>query len=68
MRDPKRIRPYCEAVATIWESVPDWRFSQLMINAMLAYHNKYGHDAFYVEDKDFIKFLNDFIREATGNA
>ena len=66
MRDPERIDYYCDELAHIWHKVPDWRISQFMVNAMFAYSNKYGHDAFYAEDADFMKFLNEFIKEATG--
>ena len=68
MRDPNRIDYYCNEFAKIWHKVPDWRMSQLMVNIMLAYNNKYGHDAFYAEDADFINFIKDFIKEATGDA
>ena len=66
MRDPNRIDYYCDELAEIWHKVPDWRMSQLMVNIMLAYSNKYGHDAFYAEDADFMEFIKNFIKEATG--
>lgn len=67
MRDPSRIDYYCDELAELWHKVPDWRMSQFMVNAMLAYANKHnGHDAFYAEDADFMKFLKEFIEEATG--
>ena len=66
MRDPNRIDYYCDELAELWHKVPDWRMSQLMVNAMLAYHNKFCHDAFYTEDADFMNFLKDFIKEAIG--
>ena len=31
MRDPKRIRPFLDRLATTWERVPDLRFGQLVI-------------------------------------
>ena len=42
--------------------------SQFMVNAMLVYHNKFGHDAFYAEDEEFINFIKEFIQEAIGDA
>ena len=33
MRDPNRIKPFMEDIATIWlNCCPDWRFSQLIEN------------------------------------
>ena len=33
MRNTNRIRPFCNELATIWETnFPDWRFGQLMMN------------------------------------
>ena len=66
MRDPNRIYEVCSELARIWSKVPDWRLSQLITNAFVIYYNRHGHDAFYVEDDDFIKFLEDFIKEAIG--
>lgn len=67
MRDPKRIKPYCDALASIWGAVPDWRLSQLMINAIAAYVNKHGTDTFYMEDQEFLMYLLDYINEVTKN-
>ena len=66
MRDPNRIYKYCHELAEIWGKVPDWRLAQLMTNAMhqWAWSNK--GDPFYAEDADFMKFIEDFIKEATG--
>ena len=68
MRDPNRIDYYCDELADLWHKVPDWRMSQFMVNIMLAYHNKFGHDAFYAEDPEFMEFIKDFIKEATNDA
>lgn len=52
MRDPKRIKRFCDNLAEIWESqCPDWRFSQLVVNACRA--NDIS-DPFYVEDEDML--------------
>lgn len=62
MRDPNRINWICDTIKDIWHRVPDWRLGQLMCNAMRTYeatHN--GADPFYVEDIDFMNFLNDYI-------
>jgi len=67
MREPHRIDYYCNELAELWHKVPDWRMSQFMVNIMLAYQNKFGYDAFYVEDPEFMEFIKEFINEATGN-
>ena len=33
MRDPKRIKEFCDRLAKVWENVPDWRFGQILMNA-----------------------------------
>ena len=66
MRDPKRIKPYCDTLATIWGIVPDWRLGQFMVNALRAYQIERGNDPFYAEDEDFIMYLYDYIRRTTN--
>lgn len=66
MRNPNRIKPYCDTLATIWGMVPDWRLGQLMVNACLAYKNEHGNDPFYVEDEDFLMYLYNFISKAVS--
>ena len=65
MRDPNRIKPYCDTLATIWGMVPDWRLGQFMVNALLAYRAEKGTDPFYVEDGDFLMYLFNYISEIT---
>jgi len=67
MRDPNRIKPYCDTLATIWGMVPDWRLGQLMINAIEAYKEKYHYDPFYMEDQDFLMYLFNYINEVIKN-
>lgn len=61
MRNPDRIQKYCNQLADIWRTVPDWRLSQLFINALRIYERQHGHDAFYVEDEEFMKFMQDYF-------
>ena len=61
MKNPDRIKPYCDTLASIWGVVPDWRLSQLMINAIYAYTNEHGHDPFYMEDEEFLNFIFKFV-------
>lgn len=66
MRDPNRIYTNCNKLAEIWSKVPDWRLSQMMINALAMYQNRHGTDAFYMEDEEFLDFLEDFIDHYTN--
>lgn len=53
MRDPKRIRKFCNQLADIWESqCPDWRFGQLVENVRRANNIS---DPFFVEDKEMME-------------
>lgn len=55
MRDPKRIREFCNNFADIWESqCPDWRFGQLMVNVLTF-------DPFYLEDDKMIEVFQKYF-------
>jgi len=57
MRDPKRIRVFCDQLAEIWETqCPDWRFGQLVEN---VYRISGIPMPFFVEDD---KMLEHFKR------
>ena len=66
MRDSNRIYTYSNRLAEIWQKVPDWRLSQMMINALSIYQNRHGTDAFYMEDEEFLDFLEDYIDHYTN--
>ena len=63
MRDPSRIDYYCDELAELWHKVPDWRFGQLVCNAINAWNITQKCHTFYAEDADFMKFLNEYINE-----
>ena len=65
MRDPQRIQKYCNQLADLWRMVPDWRFAQLMINAMRAFEATYHRDAFYKEDEEFFQFLEKYLTKTS---
>lgn len=65
MRDPKRIRKFCNRLATAWELVPDLRFGQLLFNIFVQIKNE-GKDPFYVEDNAMIKHIEEYIEKHTG--
>lgn len=66
MRDSNRIYTCSNRLAEIWKKVPDWRLSQMMINALAMYQNRHGTDAFYMEDEEFLDFLENFIDHYTN--
>lgn len=57
MRDPKRIKAFCDQLAELWEkNGPDLRFVQLL-SCVLGD----GVDRFYVEDEDMLLLFQDFF-------
>ena len=67
MRDPKRIRKFCNRLATALELVPDLRFGQLLFNIFVQIKNE-GKDPFYLEDDSMIKRIEQYIENHTGVA
>ena len=51
MRDPKRIRKFCNELADIWEEkCPDWRFGQLLVNVI-------DRDPWFLEEDDMMRLF-----------
>ena len=65
MRNPNRIKPYCDALATLWQTAPDLRLSQLMETLMNAWEARRGSSAFYAEDEEFLAFAFEYLNEIT---
>ena len=63
MRDPNRIDQFCNELAQIWHKVPDWRLTQLMMNAFSAYHQTHSNSIFHMEDQTFINYLEEYIKK-----
>ena len=60
MRDINRIDNFMEEVQKLWkENFPDWRFGQLITNFISWYET----DLFYLEEDDFLKAFNKFVKE-----
>lgn len=58
MRNPDRIKPFCDKLAEIWEKeCPDWRFGQLICNIQSVFQN----DLFYVEEYRMLQYLDEFF-------
>lgn len=54
MRDPERIDEFCEQLKEYWHRVPDWRFTQLVINVL-------GVNRYYLEDDDALETFKNFF-------
>lgn len=59
MRDPKRIDEFCEELKKMWHQVPDWRFGQLIVNALGEIQAKEKCDVFFVEDDKMLEDLKE---------
>ena len=57
MRDPSRIKPFCDRLTRIWSVFPDLRFGQLMMILYDRWMSTYGRDWFYAEDDELIRFI-----------
>lgn len=60
MRNPDRIKPFCDDLAAVWEKFPDWRFGQFIVNVF----NTLPFDPFFLEDFDMLKLIQSFGDEA----
>lgn len=58
MRDPKRIQKFCNRLARAWGMVPDWRFGQLMVNAL----GEMNLDPFFPEDDEMIQHIESYVQ------
>ena len=66
MRDPKRIKKFCDRLAKVWENVPDWRFGQFISNAFGEVWAKHG-DIFFIEDDKMIEYLEKYFEKSEEN-
>lgn len=67
MRDIKRIRKFCNRLATAWELLPDWRFCQLISNIFGQIRSE-GKDPFFIEDDSMVEYIEQYIEKYTGVA
>ena len=55
MRDPARIRKFCDELANIWTVYcPDWRFGQFVENTL-------GQNMFFYEEEEAMKKIQEFF-------
>lgn len=57
MRDIERIDNVCKQLAKLWKELHDWRLAQLMSNVLVS------KDCFYMEDNEFIEYIEKYIKK-----
>lgn len=68
MRDPSRIDRFCARLAKAWANVPDWRFGQLISNALGGYGSETGRDIFFSEDDELFDYIKKYIETITNSS
>ena len=63
MRDPERIDEFCDELKKMWHKVPDWRFGQLMSNALGEVYANTQTDIFYIEDDEMLEELKKVLEK-----
>lgn len=63
MRNPERIDKFCDELKLLWHKAPDWRFGQLMSNALGAVYKRTNCDPFYMEDTEMLSALKELFEE-----
>lgn len=61
MRDPNRIDEFCDELKKMWHQVPDWRFGQLISNALGEVQINRKRDIFFIEDDEMLKDLKEIF-------
>lgn len=68
MRDVKRIEKILDTLNVIWHLVPDWRFTQLILNIFPMDTNP---SLFYLEDDMVLErlesILNEYLKQKQNN-
>lgn len=62
MRDKKRIKKFCDELATIWENeCPNYRFGQLICNVFgqMAAERR---DPFFPEEDEMINYIKNYFK------
>lgn len=56
-RDHKRIRKFCNQLATEWEKNPDLRFGQFIMNVLGQVVADTKRDVFFIEDDEMMEAI-----------
>ena len=62
MRDRNRIDFFLIEFGELWKKFPDLRFGQLIENLRDYYEDQTKRDFYYIEDEDFLKILQEYMR------
>lgn len=64
MRNPKRIKTFCDVLAGKWEHLfPDWRFGQFMSNFLGYVYSQAQIDIFFIEDDEMLDYLKEYLED-----
>ena len=62
MRDKKRIKKFCDELATIWENeCPDFRFGQMICNIFNDMVVSERRDPFFPEEDEMINYIKNYF-------
>lgn len=62
MRDKKRIKKFCDELATIWEKeCPDWRFGQMICNVFNDMVASERRDPFFPEEDEMMSYIKNYF-------
>lgn len=65
MRNPNRIKIFCDQLAEIWkDNCPDWRFGQLICNVF----GSFDIDPFFPEEEQMIKMIRAYFEPKGENS
>lgn len=62
MRDPNRIKPFCDELAELWSRYPDLRFGQIMSNIARYVQMEHRKDMFYMEEDELMEVIREQLR------
>lgn len=62
MRDPDRIKHFCDEFAELWSRYPDLRFGQIFSNIERYVQMEHGKDIFYMEDAELMEVIINQLR------
>ncbi len=62
MRNPNRIKLFCDEIAELWSKYPDLRFGQIMSNIARYTQMEYRKDMFFMEEDELIDVLREQLR------
>lgn len=61
MRDPNRIKPFCDEFAELWSKHPDLRFGQIMSNIARYMQMEHRQDMFFMEEDELMQVIKEYL-------